>query len=244
MGLLDRLEACVNGARKRRWLHIVVIVLRMMIGFAFLPAGLKKVVGEPFTDAANTGIFHEFLHVFHDTGGFYHFVGCMQLLAAALLLTQRFASVGAVILTPILAAILVFCWSTNVIPTASVVTLMSLGVLFLLLWDVARWRLLFAPDGTATTTHIPGPHPTVNMGLWTACGAVILTLYLTSTLLAGEIYRPIGPDWSNPAFVVLQVITVLPLLTFLIDYRRHRSNTPTNPQPPNHTESPQSHPPS
>jgi uncharacterized membrane protein YphA (DoxX/SURF4 family) len=223
--LLDRLEARVARARQRRWLHIVVIVLRMMIGFAFLPAGLKKLVGEPFTDPANTGIFHEFLHVFRDTGGFYHFVGCMQLLAAVLLITQRFAAVGAVILTPILTVILVFCWSTNVIPTASVVTLMSLGLLFLVLWDVTRWRLLFARGGTEVTIRIPGPHPTVDMRLWIGCGVLILVLYLGSTLIAGEIYRPMGADWNNPSFIVLQVIMVLPLITFVVDYRRHRRKT-------------------
>ena len=221
--LLERLDARVARARERRWLHVVVIVLRMMIGFAFIPAGLKKVVGEPFTDPANTGTFHAFLHTFHDSGVFYHFVGGMQLLCAVLLITQRFATVGALILTPIMTAILVFCWSTSVIPTASVATLMTLGLALLVLWDVARWRLVFSTQPADVTVSLPGPHPTIDMRLWTACGWLILILYFGSTLIVGEIYRPMGADWSNPSFIVLQVITVLPFITFIIDYRgRHR----------------------
>ena len=83
----------VHRLRQKRWLHISVIVLRIVIGFAFLPAGLKKVLGEPFTDPTNTGPFHEFLHAFHGTGFFYSFVGAVQLLAAILMMTQRYATV-------------------------------------------------------------------------------------------------------------------------------------------------------
>jgi uncharacterized membrane protein YphA (DoxX/SURF4 family) len=212
----------VLKARKKRWMHIFVIVLRILIAFAFIPAGLKKVIGQPFTDAANTGIFHEFVQVFHDTGFFYYFVGAMQLLAAVLLMTQRFATLGAVIMTPILGTILVFCWSTWVVPTATVVTLMSLGLLLLLLWDIHKWKSLFSPDGAQINRTLPPVHPTIDMKLWTRCGWAILLFYFGTAAITGEVYRPKGADWSNPNFVVLQVILVLPLLTFVIDYRRSR----------------------
>jgi uncharacterized membrane protein YphA (DoxX/SURF4 family) len=220
----ERLTTIIDRARTRRWLHIVVIVMRMLLGFAFLPAGLKKLLAEPFTDPSNVGTFHVFLHGFHDTGVFYRFVGALQLIAAVLLLTQRFASLGALLLTPILVAILVFCWSTGVIPTASVVTLMTFGLGLLLLWDIHRWRALFARPGETVQIALPTPHPSIDMRLWTMCGAAILVLYLVSTALAGEVYRPRGADWSNPSFVVLQVIAVLPIITFIVDYRRrHRT---------------------
>ena len=80
----------------------------MLIGFAFIPAGLKKLLGQPFTDPTNTGVFHDFLHAFHSTGLFYQFVGALQLTAAVLLITQRHATLGAVLIAPILVAIFVF----------------------------------------------------------------------------------------------------------------------------------------
>jgi len=194
----------------------------MLLGFAFLPAGLKKVLGQPFTDPANTGPFHEFLHAFHGTGFFYHFVGMVQLLAAVLLITQRFATPGIILLVPILGAILVFCWSTMVVPTASVVTLMSLGALLLIFWDIHRWVNIFSHGIPKPTRQLPGPHPTINMKLWSACGSVILLLYLGNTAITGEVYRPRGVEWSNPSFIVLVIIALLPLITYVIDTKGWR----------------------
>src|SRR5512139_2368927 len=97
--------------RRKRWAHLVVVNLRILIGFAFLPAALKKILDQPFTDPANTGRFHDFLDAFHATGWFYQFVGVAQLCAAVLLCTQRFALAGAFVALPILTAITAFCWS-------------------------------------------------------------------------------------------------------------------------------------
>jgi uncharacterized membrane protein YphA (DoxX/SURF4 family) len=220
--MMDWVSRIMRRLRQKRWIQVSVIVLRIVIGFAFLPAGLKKVLGQPFTDPANTGAFHEFLHAFHGTGFFYSFVGAVQLLAAILLMTQRYATIGTVILSPILLAILVFCWSTVVIPTASVVTLMTLGVVFLLAWDVHKWRRLFGQNEVEGQGPLPESDPTIDMSLWTRCGILMLLLYFGNAIAIGGVYRPMGAEWSNPSFIVLQVITVLPLVTFVIDYRRHR----------------------
>ena len=42
---LTWLEERIAGAHERRGISISIIVLRMMIGFAFIPAGLKKLLG-------------------------------------------------------------------------------------------------------------------------------------------------------------------------------------------------------
>jgi len=220
--MLNWLEKNVNRARERRSLHIFVIVLRMMIAFAFIPAGLKKVIGERFTAAEKTGPFNEFVHAFFDTGLLYHWVGALQLVAACLLMTQRFATLGAILMAPILFTILVFCWGVMVIPTATVVTLMSLGIVGLLLWDIHKLKLLFMEDGQQVNFTLPGPHPNIDMTLWTRCGWLILILYFGTAALTQSVYRPMGADWSNPSFIVLQMITVLPLITFIIDYRRSK----------------------
>jgi uncharacterized membrane protein YphA (DoxX/SURF4 family) len=213
---LTWLEDRIARARERRGLHIGVIVLRMMIGFAFIPAGLKKVMRQPFTDPTNTGPFHEFLHAFHATGLFYQFVGALQLTAAVLLVTQRYAPLGAALLAPMLAAILVLCWSTGVVPTAIVVTLMSLGLLALILWDIQRWKALLG----VTPPAPPVAHPAVNMRRWSRCGWLILVLYFGNTALTGQVYRPRGAEWSNPSFIVLLIIAILPVITFALDVSR------------------------
>ena len=199
---LTWLEERIARAHECRGIYISTIVLRMMIGFAFIPAGLKKLLGQPFTDPANTGVFR-----------FYQFVGVLQLTAAVLLITQRHATLGAALAAPILVAILVFCWSTGVVPTAIVVTLMSLGLLALILWDIQRWKALLGTTAPAP----PTAHPVVNMRLWSRCGWLILLLYFGNTAITGQVYRPMGVEWSNPSFIVLLIIAVLPVVTFVLD---------------------------
>jgi uncharacterized membrane protein YphA (DoxX/SURF4 family) len=209
--------------RTKRWATLVVINVRILIGFAFLPAGLKKLLDEPFTDPANTGAFHDFLDAFHATGAFYQFVGVMQLVTATLLITQRFATLGALFAVPITATIAAFCWSTiGVSVTAVVITLMFLGSLGLALWDLPRWRLVFARDDRAHEIVVPPRTDRVSMRLWQLCGLAIVTLYFATCAALGGVYRPKGMEMTNPAFYVMPAIFLLPFVTLAIDQLRLR----------------------
>lgn len=210
----------VRRARQIRWVNVAVVNLRFLIAFAFVPAALKKLLDQPFTDPANHGRFHDFLHTFHATGWFYSFVGVLQLVAAALLFTQRFATLGALIALPILTAITAFCWSTQVYPTASIATLMWLGTLGLVLWDFDKWRGIFARDDRALEVPLAPIAARIDHALWARCGLAILVVYLGSALLHGGVYRPRGIELGNPAFYVLPVVMLLPIITFIIDQRR------------------------
>ncbi|MEM9492332.1 MAG: hypothetical protein AAGC55_24510 [Myxococcota bacterium] len=214
----------VQRIRRARWANLAVVNLRILIGFAFVPAGLKKVLGQPFTDPGNTGLFHDFLHSFHATGSFYQFVGVVQLLAAALLMTQRFAAVGAMLATPVLTAITVFCWSTAAgLPTRTVVTLMLIGSVALLIWDSARLRGLAVSDQSETKLVVPALAPVIDMRLWQHCGTAILVLYFTVSWLSGGVYRPRGIELDNPAFYILPALPLFPVVTYLVDRRRLRA---------------------
>jgi hypothetical protein len=214
--------ALVARARRARWLNVAVVNLRFLIAFAFVPAALKKLLGQPFTDPRNHGPFHDFLHAFQATGWFYSFVGAMQLTAAVLLFTQRFATLGAIIALPILSAIMMFCWSTAVVPTATVATLMWLGTIGLLLWDIDKWRGVLARDDRASNVRIEPTVARIDMRLWASCGFAILVLYAGSVIAHGGVYRPRGIELGEPAFYVLPAVVLLPIITFVIDQRRAR----------------------
>ncbi|WP_428262295.1 hypothetical protein [Haliangium sp.] len=227
--MLSALNTLAQRARQQRWLHLVVVNLRFLIGFAFMPSGLKKVLGQPFTDPDKVGPFNDFLHAFHATGGFYRVVGVVQLTAAILLLTQRFATLGALMAVPILTAIVALCWSTAVYPTAVVVTLMSVATLGLLVWDIDKWRSVFRADRESVE---PSPVATdsgvtavlIEMGLWRGCGVAILVLYFAVCVLSGGVYRPRGVEFDQPAFYLLPAIALMPVVTWLIErWRRRRA---------------------
>lgn len=211
--MLAILDQIVQSAHRRRWAHFVVVNLRILVGFAFVPAGLKKVLDQPFTDPGNTGAFHEFLHAFRATGAFYQLVGVLQLAAALLLMSQRFALAGAAIALPILTAIVGLCWSTGVYPTATIATLMWLAIVALIAWEWPRWR------GAAAAP------PLVELRAWQACGAVILALYGGLCVATSEVYRPRGAaDRGEPGFIVLNVIALCPVVTLAIDHARRRAS--------------------
>jgi len=218
--VLARLTALVARARGARWANLCIINLRFLIGFAFLPAGLKKVLGEPFTDPHNTGPFHDFLHAFHATGAFYRFVGVVQLTIAALLLTQRLAAAGAVLALPVTVAIMVFCWSTQVIPTATVVTLMFAAVVVLVAWDLDRWTRW--TRGPVSLTGEPAASAPPPSRVWQLCGVAILAVYLGACLATGEVYRPRGVRPDDVRFYVFPVIALLPVAAYLVERRLTR----------------------
>ncbi len=208
----------IEQLRQRRWAPACLANLRLLLGFAFIPAGLKKVLRQPFTAPDSTGPFHEFLHAFHATGFFYQFVGLLQLVVALLLLSQRWAWLGAALALPLLTAILVFCWSTAVYPTATVVSLMFLGLLASLLWDLPRWQRVLMPEDSAAGSV----HPAHDPRPWQASAVAIALLYLAACVLAGGVYRPRGADWGQPAFYLLVVIGLTPLVAWGFEWHASR----------------------
>ena len=219
----------IDSLRTRRWSHLIIANLRIMLGFAFVPSGLKKVLHQPFTDPQNTGAFHDFLHMFYATGVFYQFVGGVQLLIAALLMTQIFATLGALMALPVITCITVFCWSTGVIPTAIVATMMLSGTLVLVLWDVDRWLAILRPAVPSPAVLSPRPDapapdttttPPIELSLWRTCGTGILVFYGLTCIVYGGIYRPRGLELSHPAFYMFPLIALFPIVTLLVEQRR------------------------
>lgn len=215
-------ESQLARARKGTLAPIAVALLRIFLGFAFLPAGLKKVLGEPFTDAALDGPFHDFLHAFHATGWFYAFVGGVQLVAAVLLMTSRFAFAGAVLMFPVLTAIGAFCWSTRVVPTATVVTLMWFGALALLLWDWGLWRGVFERRPPDPALHRALRHEALHRALWGQAGALAIGLYLGACALESGVYRPRGAEWTTPAFYAFPLMLAVVGAAAAVEVRKRR----------------------
>ncbi len=217
LAVLDRLHA-------RRSAQLAVANLRIVVGFAFVPAGLKKLLGQPFTDPGNAGVFHDFLDAFLATGGLYRFVGAMQLAVAVLLMTQRFAALGAALALPIAAAITAFTWSTARAPTVIVTTLLTLALAGLLTWDLRRWVAMLTERALPPPPPPPNPAP-IERRLWAWCGLAVIATYGGLCLALGEVYRPRKPQPDSPAYFVMPALPLLPLATGLIERRRRRARS-------------------
>ncbi|RMZ50659.1 DoxX family membrane protein [Flavobacteriaceae bacterium PRS1] len=108
---------------------------RILLALAFIPSGLKKVLGERFTILdieTSVGFFFEALY---RTGWYYNFLGFMQLLVAVLILIPRATTLGALLYLPIIINIFIIVVAMHFTGTPYIVGLMLIANLYLLFWD-------------------------------------------------------------------------------------------------------------
>lgn len=130
----------LRSAAATQWL---IIHLRYLLGVAFIPSGLVKLTGERFTQIGTDepiGYFFEGLFI---SGFYYNFIGFAQVFAAFLLMTQRFATFGAVLHACLVSNIWLITLSLSFKGTWVITSLMMLAVLALLLWDGPKFKALF-----------------------------------------------------------------------------------------------------
>lgn len=119
--------------------------LRGALALGFLPSGLKKVLGEPFTLLGPETSVGYFFDALHRAGFYYEFIGWAQLLAALLLVIPRTRTLGALLYFPIILNIWVITVAMRFQGTWAITTMMMLGALFLLCWDWDRLRGIIVP---------------------------------------------------------------------------------------------------
>jgi hypothetical protein len=133
--------------KQKIWLQLAVIYTRYLLGGAFVFASLVKLQGERFTQVKGAGSpFHSPEHLFetlYQAGLYWQFLGLMQLLAGLLLLTQRYALLGALLFLPIIANIYVITLSYDFGYTPVITGAMLLATVGLLVWDWHRVRIVF-----------------------------------------------------------------------------------------------------
>ncbi|HEX9980929.1 MAG TPA: hypothetical protein VGB50_10250 [Flavobacterium sp.] len=115
---------------------------RILLALAFIPSGLKKIMGLRFTTMGIESPIGFFFEGLYRTGFYWNFLGWVQLSAAALLLIPRTSLLGAVIYLPVVVNILVIVTAMNFSGTPVVAALMLLANCYLLLWDYPRTKML------------------------------------------------------------------------------------------------------
>ncbi|MGI4884397.1 MAG: hypothetical protein ACRYFR_05495 [Janthinobacterium lividum] len=156
---------------KRRALPVLAVVYtRYLLGGAFVFASVIKIKGHRFTHLSGAADpLHSPMHLFetlYQSGLYWQFLGVAQCLAGLLLLTQRFATLGALLFLPIIANIFVITLSYNFGGTPIITGLMLLANALLLAWD---WPTLRGLVGRPALLPAPGPQAP----LWAAVGWVL-----------------------------------------------------------------------
>jgi len=202
--LIDRLKRLL-------FFKLTTIYLRYLIGFAFVFASFIKMQGERFTRISTEQPVGYFFEAMYQTGFYWRFLGFAQFLAGSLMMTQRFATVGALVFLPI---ILNVCLITHSIDfgtgTPTITTLMLLGTVYLVLWDYKKWIILFQKDNTIKLDLTNEPEDVfMTQPVWTITG--ILFVFMSAW--------PWVTKWNN--FGIWMVVMVATgLIAFVIGMYR------------------------
>ena len=129
----------MDKIKNRIWLQVFVIYTRYLIGGAFVFASVIKIKGHRFTyeSGLNEPIdsaWH-FFETMYQSGLYWKFIGMGQLVAGFLLMTQKYAKLGAIINLPIILNVFVITISYYFALTPVITGLMLVANLFLILWD-------------------------------------------------------------------------------------------------------------
>ncbi len=127
--------------------QLFIIYTRYLIGGAFVFAAIVKIKGERFTtyDGTDTPLnspFHLF-ETLYQSGLYWKFLGAGQVAAGFLLMTQRYAKLGALMFLPIIANVFVITVSYDFRGTPFITGLMLLANILLVLWDWDEIKILF-----------------------------------------------------------------------------------------------------
>jgi hypothetical protein len=193
--------------------QLFVIYTRYLVGSGFVFASIVKIKGERFTtvsheDAPFGTAFH-FFETMYQTGIYWQFLGWGQLFAGLLLMTQRFAKLGAVVFFPIILNVFVITISMEFAFTPVITFLMLMANLLLLLWHWDELKILLN-----LTPTLPDANRLENKKIWEITGW-ILFLMTAGYRAINTLYNPML--WMG----MLVLVGLIPLILVGVQRKKY-----------------------
>lgn len=132
------IETLHNKVYSKKVFLLFTWMTRILLALAFIPSGLKKLLGERFTILGIDTPVGFFFEALYQAGWYWNFLGFMQLLVALLLLIPRTTLFAALLYLPIIINILVIVTAMHFKGTPIIAGLMLLGNIYLLFWDYKK----------------------------------------------------------------------------------------------------------
>ena len=134
---------------KKKIIDYLVISIRLLLGALFINTGSMKFLGvkedldsPDFLEAGPAII--EFFRFMENTGEYWQFIGMGQLITGLLLFTQRFATLGAIIMMPISLNILMVQLTFNELVGYKILDICILLInILLLVYDREKLKYIF-----------------------------------------------------------------------------------------------------
>jgi len=117
---------------------------RILLSIAFIPSGLKKLLGERFTNISVDNPVGFFFEGLYQSGFYWNYLGFMQVLCSLLIIIPRTMYLAAVLYLPIIININIIVISMNFKGTPIITGLMLLANIYLLVWDYKKTNTILS----------------------------------------------------------------------------------------------------
>ena len=154
--LSERLENYYFSIKRNRWHWLFQLGCRILLAYAFIVAGMVKILGERF--ASGLSVIHpmgSYLEALHHTGYYYTFIGVAQVLAAILLLFPRTVLMGALVYLPIIVNIWVLSYAVRFVGSYVTSSLMVLANLYILAWHYDKLKYILPFNRYSKEVSLP-----------------------------------------------------------------------------------------
>ncbi|MCH2032634.1 MAG: hypothetical protein MK202_03855 [Tenacibaculum sp.] len=191
--------------------QLFIIYLRYLIGFAFVFASIVKIQGLRFT--ADSGAENpintawHFFETMYQSGIYWKFVGFGQLVAGLLLMTQKYAKLGAILFLPIILNIFVITISYDFRGTPFITGSMLLANILLIVWDWDTLKVLFNKQPV-----FPKKDRIENNSIWIILGVLFFILTIFAKLVIS----------SSSLLIIALCFLIIGLLGLIIGIRRNK----------------------
>ncbi|MEM8534297.1 MAG: DoxX family protein [Chloroflexota bacterium] len=148
MNIEARLDHLHDWAIRKPLLQRYTVMTRLLLAIGYIPSGLTKMLGAPFTQLSTETSIGYFFDALYQSGFYYNFLGMAQVLAAVLLLIPRTAALGALCYFPIALNIVIITYSMSFAGTTVITSLMLLASIYLLCWEYDKLKVFWPRSQT------------------------------------------------------------------------------------------------
>lgn len=204
--------AFIDHWKQKTFLQVFTIYLRYLIGGAFVIAafGMGKVTGtsnlmgsmdKPIQDLQP---IQQFFRVMTDSGLYWKFIGWTQIIAGFLLMTQRFARLGALIFFGLILNIFIITVAYKFKGTPVVTGLMLLASTYLLVWDQRALQFLVRDDVQPVRLALP----VIQSLYWMWLGLLMFITIVSFAVLSPNFFIELGVPFIEGLIAFIVFFTI------------------------------------
>jgi hypothetical protein len=202
----------LQKVKQYTFLQVFTVYLRYLIGAAFIIAafGMGKVNGSSnLMQSMDKPLeqlmpIQQFFRVMADSGLYWHFIGWSQIIAGALLMTQKQARLGAVIFFGLILNIFIITVSYGFSGTPFITGLMLLASIYLLVWDLPA----FMPIIMNRFHYQHEPLRLADHRFWTLLGLLMVASIVVMGLLHINTILQLGTAFAEGliGFIIYMIV--------------------------------------